>query len=59
MSFIQKVRIPVDRVGTLIGKHGTTRTWIEKKCNVKSTNYGGVQISRDSKLKDKGIVSIR
>ncbi len=52
MSFIQKVRIPVDRVGTLIGKHGTTRTWIEKKCNVKlliDSESGEVSIVSDER----------
>ena len=34
MSFEKLVRIPVDRIGVIIGKSGKTKHQIEKKCNV-------------------------
>jgi len=34
MSFEKLVRIPVDRIGVIIGKSGKTKRQIEKKCNV-------------------------
>lgn len=34
MSFEQTLRIPLDRVGVLLGKQGSTKAEIEKMCNV-------------------------
>ena len=34
MSFEKLVRIPIDRIGVIIGKSGKTKRQIEKKCNV-------------------------
>jgi len=34
MSYEKLIRIPTDRIGVLIGKSGTTKKLIEKKCSV-------------------------
>ena len=34
MSFEKLIRIPVDRIGVIIGKSGRTKHQIEKKCHV-------------------------
>jgi len=34
MSFEQTLKLPLDRVGVLLGKHGSTKAEIEKTCNV-------------------------
>ncbi len=34
MSFEKLIRIPVDRIGVIIGKSGKTKHQIEKKCHV-------------------------
>ena len=52
MSFIQNIKIPADRVGTLIGRNGYTRKWIEKTCNVKlliDSESGEVSIVSDER----------
>lgn len=35
MSFEQLVRVPLDRVGAVVGKRGSVKGLIEEKCNVK------------------------
>ncbi|HII03449.1 MAG TPA: RNA-binding protein, partial [Candidatus Nitrosotenuis sp.] len=50
MSFDKIVRIPVDRVGALIGKSGKVKTQIEKTCFVKleiDSESGEVEIITD------------
>ena len=34
MSFEKLIRIPIERIGVIIGKSGNTKRRIEKKCNV-------------------------
>ena len=34
MSYEKLIRIPIDRIGALIGKSGITKKLIEKKCSV-------------------------
>jgi ribosomal RNA assembly protein len=34
MSFEQILKVPLDRVGVLLGRHGLTKSEIEKACNV-------------------------
>jgi len=34
MSFEKLVRIPIDRIGVIIGKSGKTKRFLEKKCHV-------------------------
>ena len=50
MSFEKLVRIPVDRIGVIIGKSGKTKHHIEKKCNVDlniDSETGEVMITSD------------
>ncbi len=50
MSFEKLIRIPIERIGVIIGKSGSTKRQIEKKChvdlNIDSEN-GEVMISSD------------
>jgi len=53
MSFDKLVRIPVDRVGALIGKSGKVKTQIEKTCFVKleiDSETGEVEIVTDGQI---------
>ena len=34
MSYEKLIRIPIDRIGALIGKSGSTKKLIEQKCSV-------------------------
>ena len=34
MSFEKLIRIPIERIGVIIGKSGNTKRRIEKKCHV-------------------------
>jgi len=48
MSFEKLIRIPVDRIGVLIGSSGSVKSEIEKKCSVKlniDSNTGETLIS--------------
>lgn len=52
MSFMQTVKVPVDRVGALIGKGGKVKDTIEKSCGVKldiDSEYGNVTIKNAAK----------
>ena len=54
MSFEQVVRIPVERVGAVIGKEGATKRFLEKEMGVKlsvDSREGLVTVSADSALK--------
>ena len=35
MMFDKTIRVPVDRIGSIVGKSGKTKLWIEQKCNVR------------------------
>jgi ribosomal RNA assembly protein len=37
MSFEQTLKVPLDRIGVLVGKQGSTKAEIEKTCNVSLT----------------------
>lgn len=53
MSFDKLVRIPVDRVGALIGKSGKVKAQIEKTCFVKleiDSETGEVEIVTDGQI---------
>jgi ribosomal RNA assembly protein len=53
MSFDKLVRIPVDRVGVLIGKSGSVKSQIEKTCFVKleiDSESGEVEIVTDGSV---------
>ena len=55
MSQSLKVRIPIERVGVLIGPKGSVKTHIEKKCKVKlwiDSDTGEVEISPTSEIED-------
>ncbi len=50
MSFEKLIRIPVDRIGVIIGKSGKTKYQIEKKCHVDlniDSETGEVMITSD------------
>ena len=54
MSFEQLVRIPVERVGAVIGKEGTTKRYLEEQLGVKlevDSREGLVTVKSDSALK--------
>jgi ribosomal RNA assembly protein len=47
MSFEYNIKLPLDRIGVLIGKDGNVKSMIEKHCNVKldiDSEYGDVII---------------
>ncbi|MGQ0771499.1 MAG: KH domain-containing protein [Nitrososphaerota archaeon] len=53
MSFEKIVRIPVDRVGSLIGKSGKVKSQIEKSCSVKlniDSESGEIEILSDGSI---------
>jgi ribosomal RNA assembly protein len=53
MSFEKIIRIPVDRVGALIGKSGRVKSQIEKSCFVKITidsETGEIEITSDGTI---------
>ncbi|HID19166.1 TPA: RNA-processing protein, partial [Candidatus Bathyarchaeota archaeon] len=55
MSQSLKVRIPLERVGVLIGPKGSVKTHIEKRCKVKlwiDSDTGEVEISPTSEIED-------
>ena len=50
MSFEKLIRIPIERIGVIIGKSGNTKRQIEKKCNVDlsiDSETGEVMITSD------------
>ena len=50
MSFEKLIRIPIERIGVIIGKSGNTKRQIEKKCNIKlsiDSETGEVMITSD------------
>lgn len=62
MSFEQTVRIPVDRVGSVIGKEGTTKRTLESEMGVKlnvDSREGLVTVSADSVLKTDPFSAVR
>ncbi len=55
MSFEKLIRIPVDRIGALIGKSGQVKSKIEKTCSVKleiDSESGETTISGTGKIDD-------
>ncbi len=47
MSFEYNIKLPLDRIGVLIGKDGNVKSMIEKHCNVRldiDSEYGDVRI---------------
>ncbi|NSL74523.1 MAG: hypothetical protein HS050_01270 [Thaumarchaeota archaeon] len=51
--FDKTIRIPVDRVGSVVGKSGKTKLWIEEKCYVNldiDSRSGEIHISTDDKI---------
>ena len=53
MMFDKTIRIPVDRVGSVVGKSGRTKLWIEEKCYVNldiDSRSGEIHISTDDKI---------
>jgi len=53
MMFDKTIRIPVDRVGSVVGKSGKTKLWIEEKCYVNldiDSRSGEIHISTDDKI---------
>ncbi len=55
MSFEKIIRIPVDRVGALIGKSGKVKQLIEKSCSVKlniDSESGEIEIMTQDNVED-------
>ena len=55
MSFEKFIRIPTDRIGSLIGRSGRTKSKIEKNCLVKldiDSESGEILISADGNVED-------
>ena len=53
MIFDKIIRIPIDRVGSVIGKSGKTKLWIEEKCHVNldiDSRSGEIHISTDDEI---------
>ena len=53
MIFDKTIRIPIDRVGSVVGKSGRTKLWIEEKCYVNldiDSRSGEIHISTDDKI---------
>ena len=53
MMFDKTIRIPIDRIGSIVGKSGKTKLWIEQKCNVSldiDSRSGEVHISSDNEI---------
>ena len=53
MMFDKTIRIPVDRVGSVVGKSGRTKLWIEEKCYVNldiDSRSGEIHVSTDEKI---------
>jgi len=53
MSFEKIVRIPVDRVGALIGRSGRVKSQVEKNCSVKldiDSESGEIEIQSDGSI---------
>ena len=62
MSFEQVVRIPVERVGAVIGKEGATKRFLEEEMGVKlgvDSKEGLVTVKSDSALKTDPFSAIR
>ena len=62
MSFEQVVRIPVERVGAVIGKEGATKRFLEEEMGVKlgvDSKEGVVTVKSDSALKTDPFSAIR
>ena len=49
MNFEKLIRIPVDRIGALIGKSGQVKSKIEKICSVKLDPYNHLLLDLQSK----------
>ncbi len=53
MIFDKTIRIPIDRVGSVVGKSGRTKLWIEEKCYVNldiDSRSGEIHVSTDDKI---------
>ena len=53
MMFDKTIRVPIDRIGSIVGKSGKTKLWIEQKCNVSldiDSRSGEVHISSDNEI---------
>lgn len=53
MMFNKTIRIPVDRIGSIVGRSGKTKLWIEEKCKVNldiDSRSGEIHISSDNDL---------
>lgn len=51
MMFRKTIRIPLDRVGAVVGRSGKTKIWIEEKCKVTlkiDSSSGEILISSDN-----------
>jgi ribosomal RNA assembly protein len=62
LSFQQVVRIPVDRVGAMIGKEGASKRYLEEEMGVKlgvDSKEGLVTITSDSALKTDPFAATR
>ena len=53
MIFDKTIRIPIDRVGSVVGKSGKTKLWIEEKCHVNldiDSRSGEIHISTGDEI---------
>ncbi|GBC75578.1 hypothetical protein HRbin06_00896 [archaeon HR06] len=55
MIFEQEIKVPLDRVGVIIGKEGSAKAQIEKLCNVKleiDSKSGNVKVICDKDIEE-------